>query len=800
MPKGIEKVAVLGAGTMGAQIAAHIANAGKRCLLLDIVPPKFGDEDRQKGLAPEAKEFRNKFAAGGLEKARKISPAAFFAPEFAERVTVGNLEDDLAKLADVDWIVEAIIEDMAIKRALLEKLDRVRKPGTIVSSNTSGLPLAALAEGRSEDFRRHWLGTHFFNPPRYMKLLEVITTRETLPEVRDAVADFADRTLGKGIVYAKDVPDFIANRIGIFGLLYVIKTMLDDGYTVDEVDALTGPVVGRPKSATFRTLDLVGLDVIGHVVRNLHAGVPNDLQRDIFKLPEFFEKMLANKWLGEKSGSGFYKKVKGAGGESEIHTLDPRTLAYGPKGKVKFASLDMAKPMEDGRERFRMLINAKDRAGEFLWKTTSATLCYTANRIPEISDDIVNVDRAMRWGFNWEQGPFETWDTIGVEAAVARLQGEKRAVPALVESLLHSGRKSFYERREGKTWFFGPKGDFVPEPAQPGVLVLQSLRERNQVVKKNPGASLVDLGDGIACVEFHSKMNSLGADNIAMVMAGLKEVEANFDGLVIGNQGQNFCVGANLMLVLLLAQEENWEEIDLAVRAFQGMTMGIRYCKKPVVVAPFQLTLGGGCEVTLAASRVQAAAETYIGLVEVGVGLIPAGGGTKEMYCRAVESAAPGVDLFNYVRQVFEAIAMAKVATSAEEARKLGFLRPADGISMNPDRQIEDAKQAALGLARAGYRPPAPRTAIPVLGGAAMGAFRAGIHQMYRGGWISEYDCKLGLKIARILAGGDLVNPATVDEQHLLDLEREAFLSLCAEKKTQERIQAMLKTGKPLRN
>ncbi len=799
MARRIDKVAVLGAGTMGAQIAAHVVNAGKRCLLLDIVPPKFGEDDAQRGWTEKSREFRNKFAAGGLERARKISPAAFFHSDLAARVEIGNFDDDLARIAECDWVIEVIVEDMAIKRALVEKLDRLRKPGTIVSSNTSGLPLRAIAEGRSEDFRKHWLGTHFFNPPRYMKLLELITTPDTLPEVRDTVVDFADRVLGKGIVFAKDVPNFIANRIGIFGFMYVVKTMLDDGYTVDEVDALTGPAAGRPKSATFRTLDIVGLDVVAHVIRNLHDGVPNDPQRDIFKMPEFMEKMLTQKWFGEKTGQGFYKKVKTPEG-SDIHTLDPKTLQYGPKGKAGFPSLAMTKTVEDPAERFKMLVQAQDRGGAFVWKTTSEVLCYAANRIPEISDDILNVDRAMRWGFNWDFGPFETWDLIGVETAVKRLETEQRAVPPLVRNLLASGRKSFYERREGTTYFHGPAGQPVAEPEPPGVVVLRALKERNRVVKKNPGASLIDLGDGILCCEFHSKMNAIGGDNIQMVLAGIKEAEANFEGLVVANQGANFCVGANLMMILLLAQEQIWEEIDMAVRAFQGMTQGLRYCKKPVVVAPFQLTLGGGCETALGAHKVQAAAETYMGLVEVGVGLIPAGGGTKEMYCRAVEAAPPGVDLFPFIRRAFETIAMAKVATSADEARAFGFLRPTDGISMNLDRLVADAKQACLGLARSGFRPPTPRTAVPVLGSSAMGAFRAGVHQMLRGGYISEYDQVIGLKIARVLSGGDWSGPATVDEGYLLDLERDAFLSLCGERKTLERIQAMLKTGKPLRN
>lgn len=807
----IEKVAVLGAGVMGAQIAAHFVNAGFKVLLLDILPPSLAGEEAPKKSAKstewgsKASEAspRSAIAAGAVANARKLKPAPFFAPDLADNVRVGNFEDDLDKLSEADWIIEAIIERLDIKRSLYEKVDKVRKKGAIITSNTSGISISAMAEGRSEDFRKHFLCTHFFNPPRYMKLLEIISTPETCPDVVKFVDDFCDKRLGKGIAYAKDTPNFIANRVGTFGMMYSMKVMLEDGYTVEEVDKLTGPAVGRPKTASFRTADLVGLDTFAMVAQNVYAGAVNDEKRDVFQLPEFISKMIANKWLGNKTGQGFYKKVKTAEGGSDIYSLDVNTLEYRPQQKIKFPILETAKSVENIRQRLKMLVYSDDRAGNFLWKTISETLIYTANRIPEIADDFVQIDNALKWGFNWELGIFESWDAIGVEKSVEKMRSEGRTIPSFVQKLLDSGKTSFYQYKDGYTHQFDAStGDYKLIEEKAGMTILSSLKDRQKVVKKNAGASLIDLGDGVACLEFHSKMNAVGADTISMMNYAVKEVSQNFEGLVVGNQGDVFSAGANLMLLLLAAQEQEWDDVDLMIRGFQNANMAMRYSDKPVVVAPFGLTLGGGCEISMHCDRTRAAAETYIGLVEIGVGLIPAGGGTKELALRATQQAAMEVDAdpFNYIRQAFETIATAKVATSAVEAKKLGLLRKTDQISMNKDRLIDDAKQIVLGMAKAGYQKEQPRTDIPALGEGALAALKLGVHMMVRGGFATEYEGHIARKIAKILTGGDLSHKTLVSEQHFLDLEREAFLSLCGERKTQERIQSMLKTGKPLRN
>ncbi len=794
----IKKAAVLGAGVMGAQIAAHLANAGIPCLLLDIVPKELTPEEQAKGLTLESPVVRNRIAQAGLDVAKKAKPAAFFSPELADLVTVGNFEDDLPRLKECDWIVEAVIENLEIKRSLFARIEPHLHPEAIVSSNTSGIPIAALAEGRSENFRRRFLGTHFFNPPRYLHLLELIRTPDTAPEVSCFMAGFCDRVLGKGIVYAKDTPNFVANRIGTFAMLDGIKVMLEGDYTIEEVDALTGPVIGHPKSASFRTLDLVGLDTALHVANNLYANTPQDEKRETFRAPEVLQKMVERKMLGDKTKGGFYKKVG-----DEILSLDLKTLQYRPKQKVSFASLEAAKPIEKLEERLPALIYAKDRAGEFLWRTISEVLIYAANRIGEIADSIVEIDNAMKWGFAHELGVFETWDAIGVEKSVNRMREEGHQIPPNVEKMLAAGCKSFYKSENGTRYYYDfLSGQYQPERQRPGVTILKSLKEQNKLIKKNAGASLIDLGDGVACLEFHSKMNSIGGDTLQMLNFAVKEVEKNFEGLVVGNQGENFSVGANLMLLLLEAQEGNWEEIELAVRAFQQATMSLRYSSKPVVVAPFQMTLGGGCEMVLHAARACAAAETYIGLVEVGVGLIPGGGGTKEMAVRAAETAsrAPGADHFESLKHNFELVALAKVATSAVEAQHMGLLRPGDRIIMNRDRQIEEAKQTVLTLVREGYRPPVPRNDILVLGEPALTKFKLGIHMMKRGGYISDHDALIGTKIAEVISGGRLTRPTRVSEAYLLDLEREAFVSLCGTRATQERMAHMLKTGKPLRN
>jgi 3-hydroxyacyl-CoA dehydrogenase len=807
MKRRIEKAVVLGAGTMGSRIAAHFANAGLPCILLDIVPPNLPPD------APAAD--RNKIVRAGLEAARKSKPAAFFTASLAEKVAIGNFEDDLARCAEADWIIEVVAENLEIKRKLLARVAQYRKPGAIVTTNTSGLPVHLIAEGMSEEFQRHWAGTHFFNPPRYLKLVEVIPGPKTSGEVVETLSEFCDHRLGKGVVVAKDTPNFIANRIGTFSMLNALRLMATLGMTVEEVDACTGPAVGWPKSATFRTADIVGLDVLVHVVKNIYETAPNDESREMYKVPALVEEMAKRGWLGDKTGQGFYKKVKGSG-EIEILTLDVNTLEYRPRQKARFASLEMGKAIEDTRERLRALVGPVlegqkgDKAQQFLWGGLSETCLYAARRVPEISDNLVDVDRAMRWGFGWELGPFEMMDAIGVKAFAAQVQKEGRLLPSVIEKVQASGRAGFYESAKGATTVFDiGTGDAKKVEEPQGIIILKSLKDAGREVDRNSGASLIDLGDGVACVEFHAKMNAIGADLIAMMHKGLKRLETDFDAMVIANQAVNFSVGANLMLVLVGAQEREWDELHMAVKQFQNINLALKYAPKPVVAAPQGMALGGGCEVSLHSARIQAAAEAYIGLVETGVGLIPGGGGTKEMLIRANEHAAGGedLDLFHALKPVFEAIAMAKVGTSAEECRDLGFLRREDGVSMNRDRLVADAKEAALGLVRGGYKPlaatwqeGAQTTQIKVLGEQFLAGAKLAIHMMLRGGYASEYDAHVGRKLANILAGGALSSSQTVSEQYVLDLEREAFVSLLGEKKTQERIAHTLKTGKPLRN
>jgi 3-hydroxyacyl-CoA dehydrogenase len=799
--KSIHKVAVLGAGTMGARVAAHLANAGVPCFLLDIVP------------AGASGAGRNKIAGGGLDAARKSKPAAFYEASLSSLVATGNFEDDLKRVAEADWIIEAVVEDLEIKRALLKKVDALRKPGTIVTTNTSGLPVAKIAEGFPEDFRRCWFGTHFFNPPRYMRLLEIIPTADADPALMDVVSRFADVHLGKGVVFAKDTPNFIANRIGTFSVLNVMRLMQELDLSIEEVDALTGQAVGWPRSATFRTLDMVGLDILGHVVRNMTENVRDE--RADLKLPDFFKQMLERKWLGDKTGGGFYKKVKGAG-DGERLGLDWKTLEYRPMQKAKFASLEMAKNIEDTGARLKSLLggSGKGKDEQFLWSALSELWTYSANRIPEISDSVVEIDRAMRLGFNWELGPFELWDAAGVEATVARMKKEGRPVAANAEKLLGSGKKSWYEddakSSSGRAYFDLASGSYKPVQVAAGVWSVAVAKKSNGVVKKNAGASLVDLGDGVGCIEFHSKMNTLGGDIVQLVSQTLKPGGAgdNFDAFVITNDAVNFSVGANLMMLLMSVQEDEWDEVDLAIRQFQGMAQAIKFSPKPVVSAPFGMTLGGGVEITLHAAARQPHAELYMGLVEVGVGLLPGGGGCKEMLLRAVDSAGairPGgrgesVEMMEAMKKAFETIAMAKVSTSAQEARGLGFLSGGDRITMNRDRVLSDAKARVLELVRAGYEPPQMRMDIPAPGENVLATLRLGIHIMRQGEFISDHEVKIGTKVAEVLCGGNVTPGTPVSEQYILDLEREAFKSLCGEKKTQERIQFTLKTGKTLRN
>ena len=765
----VNSVTVLGAGTMGAQIALHCANAGIPVLLLDLT-------------AEVAKQ--------GLERARKLKPDPQFTPDAYLLVTTGGFDTHLDQIAKSDWIMEAVVERLDIKQQLLAKIDERRRPGSIVSSNTSGIPISVMAAGRSEDFRRHWLGTHFFNPPRYLRLLEIVPTTDTDPAVIAAMVRFGDQVLGKGVVIAKDTPNFIANHIGLYGVARTLDVLATGKYTIEEIDAITGPALGRPGSATFRTMDIAGIDVLAHVMRNLSERLPDEADRAAFATPPIVEALIARGALGEKTGKGFYERRKSAAGETEIWTLDPASLEYRQKQSARIPSIEAGKAIDDLGERVRMLFNAKDKAGEFLRATLAPTLVYTARVTPEIAHSIDDVDRAMRWGFGWELGPFELLDAIGIKDVLAAAEGTHAmtgGVPPLISSLLEGGLTRF---RDG-----------LVKPAAPDLQVLRTAREQNRVIKKNAGASLIDLGDGVIAVEFHSKMNAIGGDTIQMLQAGVKEAAKSGQAVVIGNDAPNFSAGANLMLVLLEAQDGNWDELDMMIRTFQQANMSLRYSPVPVVAAPAGLSLGGGTEIPLHCDRVQAAAETYMGLVEVGVGLIPGGGGTKEMLVRAMaQLPAPNSDPLPYVSKAFETVALAKVSASGPDARRLGYLAATDSFTINRERLMADAKAQALHRVREGYHVPAARTAIPVGGESVTAALTLGVHLMWRAGRASDHDKLIGQKLAHIFGGGNVPHATTVTEQYLLDLEREAFMSLLGERKTLERIQHTLKTGKPLRN
>jgi len=769
--RAVNSVAVLGAGTMGAQIALHFANAGIPSLLLDLT----SDVARQ-----------------GLDKARKLKPDPQFTPDVAGLVAIGGFETHLDRIVTADWVIEAVVERVDVKQQLLARVDERRRPGTIVSTNTSGIPIGALAQGRSADFRHHWIGTHFFNPPRYLRLLEIIPTPDTDPGVIAAVTSVADLLLGKGVVVAKDAPNFIGNHIALYGVAAMLQALSGGHYSIEEIDAITGPAIGRPGSATFRTMDIAGVDVLAHVMRNLHERLAEAHDRDAFVVPPFVAQMIERGQLGEKTGKGFYERRKGSGGESEIWTLDWQTLEYRPKQAARIGSIEAGKSIDDLAERVRMLFHSQDKAGQFLRETLAPTLIYTARVTPDIAHSIDDVDRVMRWGFGWELGPFELFDTIGVRevmAAAVEVGGHavQGGTPPLLQSVLSAGVNRF---REG-----------LVAPAARDLQILRTAKDQQRTVKKNAGASLVDLGDGVLAVEFHSKMNAIGGDTIAMLQAGLKEAAKNHRALVVGNDAATFSAGANLMLVLLEAQEGNFDELELMVRQFQQTTMQLRYSDVPVVVAPAGLTLGGGVEMALHADRVQAAAETYMGLVEVGVGLIPAGGGTKEMLVRAIAHLpTPQADPLPYLQKAFETVALAKVSASGPDAARLGYLAPTDSFTMNRERLMADAKARALERVREGYHRPTPRTTIRVGGDSVSAALKLGVHLAWRAGRASDHDKLIGMKLAHIFGGGALPHAASVSEQYLLDLEREAFLSLLGERKTLERIQHTLKTGKPLRN
>jgi len=794
----LRKAAVLGSGVMGAAIAAHLANASIPVLLLDIVPGEVTDDERKRGLTLHDPAVRSRIAAAGKERALRANPAAFFTPARGRLVTVGNFDDHLKDIAGADWIIEAVVEDLAIKQALFERVERSRAPQAVVSTNTSGLPVASIVEGRSAGFRQHFLGTHFFNPPRYLKLLEIIPLPETAPEVVAAASAWGERQLGKGIVYAHDRPNFVANRIGGYGFRKAVHLMLDLGLTIEEVDELTGTLIGRPRSATFRTTDLVGLDTVIHVTENSYRNLADDPEREIFQVPPLFYDMAQRGWLGEKTGSGFYRRVDG-----EIQTLDYATMEYRPRRKPALASVEAARLIEDPAKRMRQLLSAPDKGGQFLWQYISSVLAYAARRVPEIADDVVNVDRAMRWGFAEERGPFMTWDLLGVAEIATRLADERREVPEQVRAVLDRGEGRFYRKRDGTEEFFDvTAGRYAPVPERAGVLLLGALKEQGRTVAANPGASVVDLGAGVACLEFHSKLNTIGEDTLRMAQRALDELGAHFDGLVIGNHAPDFCAGgANIMLLLLEAQEGNWDELDLAVRHLQRHNLAVRYSPQPVVAAPFGRTLAGGTEWCLPCARVQASAETYMGLVECGIGLIPAGGGSAEMVRRAAARVPAGsdADLFPMIRWVFETVATARVSFSAEEARQLGYLREGDGISMNADHLLADAKDVCLALIRTGYRPPV-RLPVRVAGERGRAAIDAYLHLMRTAGHISEHDALVGRKLAFVMCGGNVPYGTEVSEEYLHDLEREAFLSLLGTAKTQERIRYTLQHGRPLRN
>lgn len=795
----IRKVAVLGAGVMGAQIAMHLAGVGFSVTLLDLAPTELSPEEQQKGLQLTDRAVRNRIVETLFERAKKLSPSPFYEPKILANITLGNFADDLHQISQADWIIEVIAEDLSIKRALYEEVEKHRKAGTLITTNTSGIPIRFLAEGRSLDFRRHFAGTHFFNPPRYLPLLEIIPGPDTDPELIAFLMDFGRRVLGKETVLCKDTPAFIANRIGVFAIMHLLHAMPRYGLTVEEVDKLTGPAIGHPKSATFRTADVVGLDTLAKVAKGLYDNCPHDEARALFALPDYLQKMLEAGYLGEKSGKGFYTKQR-LNGKSEILSLDLKTLTYQPQKKVRSALLEQLKAEENLSKRLKLIAHSNEPYAQLLQENLAALLSYVSHRIPEISDEVYPIDQAIRAGFGWKLGPFEKWDAIGFEAGLTLIQKYGYSVAPWVQKMQAQGFTQFYRLSGGRREVYSPQtGTYHPIPGQEDYLFLEDLRQE-KVIWQNSGASLFDLGDGVLCLEFHTKMNTLGGDVLAAIQHAIDIAEKHYEALIIGNQGENFSAGANLAMIFMMAVEQEWDELDFAVRAFQQTVLRVRYSAIPVIVAPHGLTLGGGCELTMHADGVQAAVETYIGLVEVGVGLLPAGGGTKEMAARIAQRYVDGDVELNFFRDMLTLIATGKVATSALEAIQLGILRPYQTrITYNKNRQLLEAKKYALLLAESGYVQPSPKP-IRVLGRTALGGVEASLYQMQEAGFITAYDRHIARKIGYVLAGGDLTGPQEVSESYLLDLEREAFLQLCGERRTLERIQHMLQTGKPLRN
>lgn len=797
----IRKVAVIGSGIMGSGIACHFANIGVDVLLLDIVPRELTEKEAAKGLTLKDTVVRNRMVNDALAAALKSKPSPIYNQSFANRITTGNLEDDIVKVKDVDWIIEVVVERLDIKKQVFENLEKHRAPGTLITSNTSGIPIGFMSEGRSEDFQKHFCGTHFFNPARYLKLFEIIPGPKTDQSVLDFLNNYGEQFLGKTAVVAKDTPAFIGNRIGIFSIMSLFHTVKDMGMTVEEVDKLTGPVIGRPKSATFRTVDVVGLDTLVHVANGIAENCPKDERKELFALPDFISTMMENKWLGSKTGQGFYKKHVDASGQKEILTLDLDTMDYRAAKRAKFGTLELTKGIDNVYDRFKVLITGKDKAGEFYRKSFAHLFAYVQNRIPEITDALYKIDDAMKAGFGWEHGPFQIWDAVGIEKGIELMKSEGLDVAQWVTDMLSSGTDSFYSVKEGATYVYSASAKaHEKKPGQDSFIILDNIRKQTEVFA-NAGVSVQDLGDGILNVEFRSKMNSIGGDVLTGLNKAIDMAEKDFDGLVVGNQGTNFSVGANIGMIFMFAVEQEYDELNAAIKYFQDSCMRLRYSAIPTVVAPHGMTLGGGCEMTLHADRVVAAAESYIGLVEFGVGVIPGGGGSKEMALRAADKFDKGDVQLNVLQEHFLTIGMAKVSTSAHEAYDLNILKHGkDIVVVNRDRQIATAKAVARQMADQGYTQPVKRNDVLVLGKQALGMFLVGTDSMEASNYISEHDKKIANKLAYVMAGGDLSEPTKVSEQYLLDLEREAFLSLCTERKTLERIQHMLQKGKPLRN
>jgi len=797
----INKIAVIGSGIMGSGIACHFANIGVQVLLLDILPRELNDREKANGLTLENAVVRNRLVNDALSTSIKSKPSPLYHIDFANRITTGNLVDDIKKVKDVDWIIEVVVERLDIKKQVFENLEKFRTPGTLITSNTSGIPIKFMSDGRSDDFKKHFCGTHFFNPPRYLKLFEIIPGPDTDTEVLDFLNGYGEKFLGKTTVIAKDTPAFIGNRIGIFGIQSLFHLVKEIGLTIEEVDKLTGPIIGRPKSATFRTVDVVGLDTLVHVANGIYENCPEDEEHQVFKLPAFINTMMENRWLGSKTGQGFYKKVTNQDGSSEILGIDLNTLEYRQAKKTAFATLELTKSIDKVIDRFKVLITGKDKAGEFYRKSFGGMFAYVSKRIPEISDELYKIDDAMKAGFGWEHGPFQIWDAIGVREGIQLIKELGKEPAPWVNEMLETSMNSFYTVINGASYYYDiPQKKQVKIPGQDAFIILDNIRKSSEVFK-NSGVVIEDLGDGILNCEFQSKMNSIGGDVLAGLNKAIDIAEKDFDGLVIGNQGANFSVGANIGMIFMMAAEQEYEELNAAVKYFQDSCMRLRYSSIPTIVAPHGMTLGGGCEMTLHADRVVAAVESYIGLVEFGVGVIPGGGGSKEMALRASDTFEKNDVELNRLQEYFLTIGMAKVSTSAHEAFNLGILQQGkDIVVVNKDRQIATAKQIARVMADQGYTKPLRRKDVKVLGKQALGMFLVGTDSMQAGKYISEHDKKIANKLAYVMAGGDLSEPTLVTEQYLLDLEREAFLSLCGERKTLERLQHMIQKGKPLRN